>query len=527
MLRFLLLFMCLLICTVLSAQSYGWQWAYGTYGMSRPNDVLAHPSNGCYVVGDISDTLLYSGQPWVAQAALTYTSAVLRCNWQGVAQWLIGASWPLHAVATQPNGHARFWAYYEGSFHMGDSAATSPTHGGIAVIDLDENGGITRWLNYPDLIDLYGASNAKVKVGFDDDGDFAVAVHYGDSVWFDGGSFYAIPNATNRVFLANVGSDGTVAWARNAGRGQDLLQLEHHQDRTYVSVFLPDSIGTADSLLGFGNSTVSVLDSSGHLRWRIQDIGFPGLYNNPHFAIYPNGDLLYELSYSLNGGMFTQSIAKYDINGVEQWTSWPPISGQGSIQARKLIPTTDGFIMFGYYVADCNWDGVNGVNLPYSSGPSVFVAGFDTIGQIQWAGTRAHWVFDCRGDVNANGDIYCTGFVDSGGNFDPHSVGSNGYQFPTYVAKLSSSPQAVEGIVEQRILLFPNPANDVISIAIPGSYGGGIIDVLDKRGRVCLSVQVVANSTPLVLNVAQLSPGVYSVQQVNAGQKRMLGTFVK
>jgi hypothetical protein len=62
------------------------------------------------------------------------------------------------------------------------------------------------------------------------------------------------------------------------------------------------------------------------------------------------------------------------------------------------------------------------------------------------------------------------------------------------------------------INLFPNPANDIVTVN--GSFGKGIILLINSTGQTVLSANV--NAPPLKLDVSRLPAGLYVLRFVSA-----------
>lgn len=71
----------------------------------------------------------------------------------------------------------------------------------------------------------------------------------------------------------------------------------------------------------------------------------------------------------------------------------------------------------------------------------------------------------------------------------------------------SSIQDAAKGNTISRLDIYPNPANDVMQISIPGNISEYTVEVYDMQGRVLIRVQ---NTD--VINIAELVPGNYLVR---------------
>lgn len=68
-----------------------------------------------------------------------------------------------------------------------------------------------------------------------------------------------------------------------------------------------------------------------------------------------------------------------------------------------------------------------------------------------------------------------------------------------------------DNILAAAISLYPNPTNDVFAINNTSDFGLERIQIYDMNGRLVHQVEIKGNSSNRMINVAALSPGIYSV----------------
>jgi hypothetical protein len=72
------------------------------------------------------------------------------------------------------------------------------------------------------------------------------------------------------------------------------------------------------------------------------------------------------------------------------------------------------------------------------------------------------------------------------------------------------------------LLVYPNPANEVIRIVLDGQMEGVLITNI--TGKTILDVNDPGSA--IALNIAALQPGIYVVRAI-AGKKHYVGKFIK
>ncbi|MFY7886435.1 MAG: T9SS type A sorting domain-containing protein, partial [Dolichospermum sp.] len=82
---------------------------------------------------------------------------------------------------------------------------------------------------------------------------------------------------------------------------------------------------------------------------------------------------------------------------------------------------------------------------------------------------------------------------------------------------------AVNLSMNQRISLFPNPANSEIGLS--GIEKGATVQMTDITGKLIL--QQIANSNIQIINISNLSKGLYSIKTISPNGELNTQTFFK
>jgi len=82
--------------------------------------------------------------------------------------------------------------------------------------------------------------------------------------------------------------------------------------------------------------------------------------------------------------------------------------------------------------------------------------------------------------------------------------------------KWYSSVQAVPALLQATISVYPNPANNQLSITLPAAYGNCKISLLSANGTVLQEQKAVSGSSKVTIDVAKYAPGLYLLQITDA-----------
>ena len=90
--------------------------------------------------------------------------------------------------------------------------------------------------------------------------------------------------------------------------------------------------------------------------------------------------------------------------------------------------------------------------------------------------------------------------------------------------------KVVEPSLSDQLIIYPNPAHDVINEKITSPITGKVkINIYDMNGRLVLSTQVEKTGDMLIKTtaVSMLAPGMYTIQINIANRKTMAAKFIK
>ncbi|MEX2322677.1 MAG: SBBP repeat-containing protein [Acidimicrobiia bacterium] len=379
-------------------------------------------------------------------------------------------------IAVDGSGNTYVTGYFRGvgvDFNPGGTAhlLTSNGSGDVFVAKYDTTGNLV-WAHgiggtssdegYGIAVD--GSGNTYVTGSFQDPGvDFN-----------PGGIAHLLSsNGTDDVFVAKYDTTGNLQWAHNiGGTGVDAgsgIAVDGFGNTYLTGYFQGSGVdfnpgGTAHLLSSNGSFDVFVAkyDPTGNLQWAhniggtgvdvgygIAVDGFGNTYLTGYFqgagVDFNPGGTAHLLSSNGSDDVF---VAKYDPTGNLVWAH--NIGGTGGDAGNGIA--VDGFgntYLTGYFQGsgvDFNPGGTAHLLNSNGGGGDVFVAKYDTTGNLQWAHGIGGTAFD-QGygiEVDGSGNTYLTGsFQGASVDFNPggtaHLLDSNG-EADVFVVKLEHPP---------------------------------------------------------------------------------------
>ena len=413
-------------------------------------------------------------------------------------------------------------------------------HGFIAVGSADSNDGDVTG-NHGDsdfwIVKVDSAGNIlwqKAYGGTDYDQAFCIiensAGHYIVSgLTFSNDGNVTLNHGDEDCWLIEIDAMGNMIWQKTYG-GTDsdkAYQVMQTQDGGYIfSGFTYSDDGDVSLNHGEEDAWLVKTDASGNLQWQKTYGG-----SEP--------DLLTNVIQIANGHyVFASSAASYDgdvqnsIVGPDFWLV--EVDGNGNIfnqhclggsdidEPFRMIQTADG----GYAVVgqtasnDVNVSGNHG----YFDG---WLLKLDANLNMQWqhclGGTDEDLAYSvCQ---LSNDDYVVTGFAYS---LDGEVTGNHGGGFQDIWTVRFSASAGVEDFENTvNFMMYPNPANSVITVQLPDAPVGGVPGILritDGMGKVCLVKQVL--TAKQTVDIENLSAGVYMVELIR-GEKAFRKILMK
>ena len=305
-------------------------------------------------------------------------------------------------------------------------------------------------------INSYGSGDYETSedVTIDNQGNIIITGTFSDDLIF--GPTILIPQGFSDTYLAKFGPDGNPIWAISAGGSESSsgisVTTDNNNNIIVTGYFYADITFGTTTLTSFGGTDVFVakFNANGNLLWAVQGGGqnFDNVnavttdnFNN----IYIAGSFQSFIQFAnliAEGGIYTNIyLVKFTSNGIPLWLR----SGTGNDfynEARGLATNNanDVFLTGSFgTVTD-----FSGTILTSIAGPDIFLARYDTNGNLTWirhaGGTAFNEIgFDLA--IDSNNDIYITGRFSETVNFDNILLTSEGFA-NIFIAKYNLSGNA-------------------------------------------------------------------------------------
>ena len=444
----------------------------------------------------------------------------------------------------------RFDSYFDWDPGEGENSfgSAGSTDGFVAKYDTSGNHIWAQRIGGTSHDEAYG-------VAVDDNNNVYVTGWMNGTIDFDNGPetlALTNPGGPWDAYCVKYDPSGQVQWARGiAGdgsqRGMSMVYLGGHVYcyGIFTGQLVVDGVASVTSI-GGQDDYLCKLDTSGNLVWA-RSVGGAGVEQAE--VIRADGTHLYI------SGTFEQTIDADPGDGVIPLTS----TGGRSLYYTKL--DTAGNALWSHQVRGNNhFDGV--CDLAVDADGNVFLTGayyeeqdfdsgegefimapiiandlylmmVDAEGNFQWARSIATaGVFDTANGLatDAQGNVFVTGGFGDTAVFDidvPEgtvigTTSMTGYTVKYGVDLTTAIPVATEGSLQ--IALFPNPANEQITIALPQNVRPERLVITDAKGRVAMHWE---GHIPARFSVAHLAVGSYYAEFRLDGQKQVVPFVVQ
>jgi type IX secretion system substrate protein/beta-propeller repeat-containing protein len=553
--KLLLIFMLALVGLSINAQIPIWQWARegicSSIGSGDGVSVASDASGNIYFTGFYGDTITFGSYTLMAPSNSVNTF-VTKYNTSGNVIWSKSSSVTMGfgnsaSIATDPFGNV----YITGNF-------ASPTikFGAYTLI----NGG-----NQNIFLTKYDSSGnvlwAKAVSGLNNDGGSGVATDAHGNCFITGyfsspSLVFGIDTINNMgsydIFLAKYDSAGNALWAKSAG-GNDSDEGNGIVTDLFGNIYLTGNFystiahfGT-DSVInnsGVGEFFLAKYDSVGNSIWVRNGIGTMGdggygVATDPQGNAFSTGffyspTIIFDTDSLINSNLCNIFIVKYDSSGNILWAK----SSSGNISAMGYSIISDEFgntyIEGGMGDTVITFDTVT-LHAPTNSSDAVFIIKYNSSGNALYGFALAS-----GGEDNSGLTLDPFGNIFIGSDFDlvnPFIIGNDSLMINSgatdaevpYIAKLGFRDAGIPQVNSKySISLYPNPTSGTftLSCSLPQSgisnYELGIMDVLGRM----VYTQAIVNQQSSIINVSQLSNGIYFYQLTN-GKETYRGKFVK
>ncbi|RYU79891.1 T9SS type A sorting domain-containing protein [Hymenobacter persicinus] len=475
---------------------------------------IAVAGDGSYfVVGSFSGTMTL-GAVALTSGPGNGHGYVAKLNAAGTVLWakaLESSSGDMNMnVAADAAGNVYVAGYFTNDINLGGSAFTSS--GTDSFIVKYNAQGVQQWAKQA------GASNAYVLgLAADAAGNVTLAGDSDSNVSFGGGAVTG-----SGVFVFRFSTTGTVLLGRRISNGgyAEGVALDG-AGNTYVtgSFGAQTAFGTIN-LTSAGELDIFVckLDAAGTVLWAKRD-GSVEYDGGQSIAVDANGNPLvggYYEDVDLSPTVETSKlyVSRFTSQGVQLWSRQLTSSLPQFFNASGLAYDNRG----GYYVTGGMVGTVAFGNTTLaSSGQSLFIARYDSQGNVLWADRAANANANNDASIgfglasDASGNVYLAGAAI--GNVTFGSITTADPTPGTVVAKLNAGgivAAARPAVASLKLSTFPNPAAGQTTLVLP--VGGGQLSVFDALGRLVReqALPAVAGNAPVSL--AGLAPGLYQLR---------------
>jgi hypothetical protein len=373
---------------------------------------------------------------------------------------------------------------------------------------------------------------------------------FGTDTLFNGDS---IPSWN--IFITKYNSSGNELWAKSKHDGfASSIAIDANNNIELLGTFGSKIIFGTDTLTNFDLGSdifVAKFDSSGNALWARSAIGTVSPFTLPNLEDYgesittdASGNIIitgrFE-SYTIRFGVITLVnkadlgaiypgssdifIAKYNASGNIIWvkgagtSDWDSGMGVTTDSANNVYVT-------GYYSLYALTFGID--SLPITGCQNIFLVKFDSLGNIIWDkyagnGGNCNWAYGIASDKNNN--IIITGSFGVSIVFGSDTLSESDLWGEAFLAKLGTitSINEIDNTYEN-IYIFPNPANDIITIENSFFSNDQTIYVYNIQGQ--LLIQQPLHQIKYDIDISGFAKGMYFIR-VSSGDGIAVKKFVK
>ncbi len=433
---------------------------------------------------------------------------------------------------------------------------------GVGIFNLTSNGGADIF-----ILKLDSAGNflwAK-SMGGTNGGDLGLAIaidrvgnvyttgYFYSTVDFDPGigTYYLSAHGNQQdIFISKLDSEGNFVWAKSIGNtlgdqgnsiAVDSIGNVYTTGKFEGTVDFDPGAGTYNlTCVGISSVFISKLDSAGNFVWAK---GMGGLSNSSStgesIGVDASGNVCstgwFEATVDFDPGAGTYDltaignydifISKLDALGNFIWAGRIG-AASGNSGLSLALDASGNIYTTGIFAGTADFDpGVGVYNLTSTGG--LYILKLDTAGTFTWAasmgGSRGYSIA-----LDPSENIYTTGYFQNVADFDPgagiYSLTSSGGQ-DVFILKIDTiNVTGIKNIRnENGSAVYPNPANDVITIQSSNAVLGFPYIITDEVGRHLVSGHI--SNITMQVDIGYLAAGFYFMQVGGLGKETL--KFVK
>jgi hypothetical protein len=511
--RFLLLFFCL--SSSLSAQpAIEWQ---KTFGGSLADQAFSvnQTTDGGYIVAGTTSSI--NGDVFGNHGVLDFW--VLKLTKTGAIQWkkTYGGSdveAPLEIQQTSDGG------YIAAGYTRSNNWDVSGNHGDYDawVLKLNSAGAI-QWQRC-----LGGSGWEEAwSVQQTSDGGYIIA---GRSTSPDGD--VTVNHGFFDFWVVKLNQDGEIEWQRSLGGSDEDIgyAIVQTSDGGYIVAGSSSSVdGNVTGNHGGLDYWVVKLNFEGKIEWE-KSLGGSSLDRaNDIQQARDGGYIILGQSYSNNGdatgnhGNNDFWVVKLNVFGDLIWQK--SLGGSNDDYGRSIFQTDDnGYVMVGRTQSN------DGDVIGNDGGADLWLVKLSEFGDFEWqksfGGTKAETGHSVQ--QTSDGGFILTGQAKSNNGDLTENQGSDDY----WVIKLSPESSPTTTPISTPITIYPNPAQNTITLSLPTQEPDVFVTITDLLGRELKSQMVrIALDGTVKLDVATLPKGMYLVSATTPSGQVFFGKVLK
>jgi len=534
------------------AQSPSWIWAKSMgstnnmdYGFSVSTDNIGDS----YYTGTFSGTVDFDPGPGVFNLTSPplWSCFISKLDSYGNLVWAYsvdtaqGSKITLDAAG---NVYITGWFYGTSDFDPGPGIynLTSGAAASIFITKVD-NGGNFIWAKR-----ICGASgnDASYGIAIDTGSNEAVFItgEFDQTEDFDPdtGVYNLTPAGNEDIFICKLDGSGNFVWARKIGGiSQDCIGWDIAIDPSGSGGIYStgEFSGTVDfdpgpgvyNLTG-GGAFISKIDSSGNFVWAKKVNGSYGygigIEPSGTNTVYITGEFYGTVDFNpdsvavfnmASAGSFDAFILKLSPTGDFIWAN--EMGGSGGLDAGKdiFIDYSGNVYSTGTFGGLADFDpGAGSYNIGSNGLRDIYVSKLDSSGSFQWAkrigGTQEDFAMGLALDPLNN--VLLTGYYRSPnmavGSTTLTNSGGTTWESDIFMAKLDHLLTGIESVTySNEISIIPNPVTDKLTILNNKKSQIDRIEIYDVLGKKLIQNGFSEKNDGYVIDVSQLSSGLYSV----------------
>lgn len=413
-----------------------------------------------------------------------------------------------------------------GNFTLYRNAVPGPGFADIFTVKYDEAGNVI-WAN-----SVGGTSSESGGVSVDATGNsYVVFNSLSASVTIGGTTYTNTQTSSDDSYLIKYDPAGNLMWAKHftGPSSSDVSDIStDNSGNTYLSGnFCVSCTITIDTVTLSGGSFLLKFDALGNLVWAKTGTGgiIYALYvdDNDNFSItgqYYSDTITYGSQSWINSNsgsvIFGYYIARFDTSGNAIWIKGDNVNSNLSGYCTT-IDNIGNVYALGAYSSNSITIGTN-TYTNQGTASDIFIVKYDNTGNIIWSDA-----FGSNNDdmisgiaVNANDDFFITGYFKGPsltlGGIPISNTGNNTYD--AFLGGITASAGIATENHSEVVSVYPNPANETITIETPSAKINSEYFISDAVGKIVLTGKTTGEKT--LIDLHSLLPGVYLLKTISS-----------